>query len=64
METNSNESTMVDPTAKMDASDKMMSNEEEFYDDSVQVSDFDNVENEDGFDQRFQASNRGGFRWD
>lgn len=63
METNSNESAMAEPATNMDSSDKMMSNEGEFYEDSAQVPDFDNAENEEGFDQCFQASNRGGFRY-
>lgn len=62
METMSNDGTApLDPAAHMDASEKMMTTAEEFYDDSAQVSDFDNAD-EEGFDQRFQASNRGGFR--
>lgn len=62
METNANESAAVDPNANMDTSEKMISTDEEFFDDSAQVLDFDNVETEEGCDQRFQASNRGGFR--
>lgn len=62
METNSNEgSTAVDPSINMDTTEKM-NTDEEFYDDSAQVSDFDNTENDEGFEQRFQNSNRGGFR--
>lgn len=58
METNSNEC----PTVNMDPPEKGMSNDEEFYDDSAQVNEFDNAENDEGHDQRFQATNRGGFR--
>lgn len=37
--------------------------DEEFFDDSnAPQPDFDNVDAEDGIDQRFQAANRGGYR--
>lgn len=62
METNSNEGpTTVETTINMETSEKTM-NDEEFFDDSAQVPEFDNAENEDGFEQRFQTANRGGFR--
>ncbi|XP_055310123.1 transcription elongation regulator 1 isoform X2 [Sitodiplosis mosellana] len=64
METNSNEGTAtIDSSINMDASEKMMNTDDEFFDDSAQNSaDFDNADNDDGFEQRFQAANRGGFR--
>lgn len=63
METNSNEgATTVDAAINMDSSEKIMKTDEEFYDDSAQVTDFDNADNEEGFEQRFQSVNRGGFR--
>ena len=62
METNSNECATLGPTVNMDAPEKVLANDEEFYDDSAQVTDFDNTENEEGHEQRFQAINRGGFR--
>lgn len=63
METNSNEGVATaDPSMNIDSSDKMMNADEEFYDDSAPTSDFDNAENDDGFEQRFSANNRGGFR--
>lgn len=40
--------------------EKAMVNDEEFYDDSAQVNDFDSIENEEGHEQRFQSTNRGG----
>lgn len=63
METNSNEGTAtIDSSINMDASEKMMNTDDEFFDDSAQASanDFDNTENDDGFEQRFPAANRGG----
>lgn len=63
METNSNECATIGPTTvNMDAPEKLMANDEEFYDDSAQVTEFDNTESDEGHEQRFQATNRGGFR--
>lgn len=63
METNSNDGGgAVDQSVNMDISEKIMNTDEEFFDDSAQVSDFDNNENDEGYDQRFQGGNRGGFR--
>lgn len=62
METNSNDGTAIaDPSMNIDSAEKM-NTDEEFYDDSAPVSDFDNAENDENFEQRFQANNRGGFR--
>lgn len=64
METNSNEGgATVDHTVNMDSSDKLMNTDDDFFDDSAQVSDFDNAENDEGYEQRFQGGNRGGFRY-
>lgn len=66
METNSNEgaAATVDQSINMDSSsEKLMNTDEEFFDDSAQVSDFDNAENDEGYEQRFQTGNRGGFRY-
>lgn len=62
METNCNEGATIDSSVNMDSSEKIMNTDEEFYDDSAQVSEFDNAENDEGFEQRFPATNRGGFR--
>lgn len=63
METNSNEgSATLDPSINMDTSEKIMNTDDEFFDDSAPGPEFDNAENEEGFEQRFQAANRGGFR--
>lgn len=60
METNSNDCATIGATVNMDTPEKAMANDEEFYDDSAQVPDFDNAEIEEGHEQRFQATNRGG----
>lgn len=62
METKCNED--MDSTTNMDTSEKMITNnDEEFSDDFAQMSDFENQENEEAYDQqRFQTVNRGNFR--
>lgn len=59
METNCNENSSVGLSTN--APDKVINTEEEFYDDTTQA-DFENTENEEAYDQRFQANSRGGFR--
>lgn len=51
---------MTGSAVNMETHEKAMGNDEEFYDDSAQVNDFDNAENDEGHEQRFQTSNRGG----
>lgn len=47
----------------LEQNEKPLNADEEFFDDSnAPQPDFDNVDTEDGIDQRFQAVNRGGFR--
>lgn len=62
METNNEGAAAVDQTISMDPSDKIMNTDDEFFDDSAQVADFDNADNDEGYEQHFQSGNRGGFR--
>lgn len=63
METNSNDgAATIDSAVNMDTSENKMNTDDEFFDDSAQVPEFDNADNDEGFEQRFQTANRGGFR--
>lgn len=64
MDTNNDETVIAtESNAISEQSEKPISAEEEFFDDSnIAQQEFDNAENDDGNDQRFQAANRGGFR--
>lgn len=54
---------MSKPNEISEQNEKQLNADDDFFDDSsAPQPDFDNVDTEDGIDQRFQAANRGGFR--
>lgn len=64
MDTNNDETGLKSESIEiLEQNEKPLNADEEFFEDSIAPQpDFDNVDAEDGGDQRFQAGNRGGFR--